>query len=61
MTTDRIPVSPKLDPAFLKRIDSFRFEHWFPTRTAAIMWLLEWALEQNPQPPAPKDRVAVGD
>ena len=49
------------EPDLFEWIEDFRFEHRFPTRTAAIMWLLEWARDQNPQPPAPKDRVAAGD
>jgi len=28
----------------------FRFEQRFETRTAAIHWLLEFALKQNPKP-----------
>lgn len=35
----------------LARIDDYRFEHRFRSRAAAIKWLLEWALAQNPQPP----------
>lgn len=39
-----------VEPAFLERIEDFRFEHRFQTRTAAVLWLLEWALDQNPKP-----------
>ena len=35
----------------LQRIDDFRFAHRFPSRAAAIKWLIEWALAQNPTPP----------
>ena len=40
-----------IDPELLKRIDDFRFENRFPTRSAAVKWLLAWALEQKPEPP----------
>lgn len=39
-----------LDPELLAKIDDFRFQNRFQSRAAAIKWLLEWALEQNPQP-----------
>ncbi len=39
-----------IPPELLKRIDDFRFAHRFPSRAAAIKWLLEWALDQNPNP-----------
>ena len=32
------------------KIDEFRFTHRFETRTEAIHWLLEFALNQNPKP-----------
>lgn len=35
-------------PDLLKRIDDFRYEQRFPTRAAAIKWLLDWALLQKP-------------
>jgi hypothetical protein len=37
-----------VEPDLLKRIDDFRYEQRFPTRAAAIKWLLDWALIQNP-------------
>jgi hypothetical protein len=36
----------------LKKLDDYRFKHRFPSRAAAIKWLLEWALKQNPKPEA---------
>jgi hypothetical protein len=39
-----------IDPELLKRLDDFRFRHRFPTRAAAIKWLLDWALKQKPAP-----------
>lgn len=40
-----------LDPELIRRIDDYRFTHRFVSRTATIVWLLEWALSQNPKPP----------
>ncbi len=57
MPTDKPLVGFHADKVLLDRIEDFRFQYRFPTRTAAIMWLLEWALEQKPQPPAVKDRA----
>ena len=34
----------------IQAIDDFRFAHRFPSRAAAIKWLLEWALSQSPKP-----------
>jgi len=41
-----------IEPELLKRLDDFRYKQRFPTRAAAIKWLLEWALNQKPSPPA---------
>jgi hypothetical protein len=37
-----------VDDGLLKRIEDFRFKNRFPTRAAAIKWLLDWALKQKP-------------
>ena len=37
-----------VDDSLLKRIEDFRFKNRFPTRAAAIKWLLDWALKQKP-------------
>lgn len=37
-----------IGPDLLKRIDDFRYKQRFPTRAAAIKWLLEFALNQKP-------------
>jgi hypothetical protein len=50
MATDKPFLSFVVDPDLLKRIDDWRFKHRFPTRAAAIKWLLEWALSQKPAP-----------
>jgi hypothetical protein len=34
----------------LRRIDTFWHKHQFKNRTAAILWLLDWALSQKPAP-----------
>lgn len=51
MPTEKPLVGLNVEQSLLDRIDDFRFEHRFPSRAAAIKWLLEWALEQHPQPP----------
>jgi len=44
-----------VEPDLLKRLDDFRYKNRFPTRAAAIKWLLDWALDQKPKPPAKAD------
>jgi hypothetical protein len=39
-----------VEEQLLKRVDDFRYKHRFPTRAAAIKWLLDWALNQKPVP-----------
>ena len=36
-----------MDPKLVERIDDFRFANRFPSRAAAIKWLLNWALDQR--------------
>jgi hypothetical protein len=50
MPTDKPLLNFLVDPKLLERIDDFRFTHRFQSRAAAIKWLLDWALSQNPQP-----------
>lgn len=38
-----------MEPELIERIDDFRFANRFPSRAAAIKWLLTWALDQSPQ------------
>jgi hypothetical protein len=40
--------------AVLKKLDDFRFKHRFESRTDAIKWLLDWALNQKPVPKGDK-------
>jgi hypothetical protein len=39
-----------IDLDLLRRIDDWSYKQRFPTREAAIKWLLEWALSQKPAP-----------
>ena len=39
-----------VDELLKARLDDFRFAHRFPSRAAAMKWLLEWALKQEPKP-----------
>ena len=50
MPSSKPVITMVVEPKFLDRIEDFRFENRFQTRTAAVLWLLEWALEQNPRP-----------
>jgi len=36
-------------PDLLKRVDDFRFENRFESRSEAIRWLLDFALKNNPR------------
>jgi len=38
-----------VEPAMLKRLDDFWHKHRFPSRAAAVKWLLVWALEKDPK------------
>lgn len=40
-----------IEPELLDRLDEFQHERRFPTRAAAIKWLLAWAMDQNPDTP----------
>ena len=37
-----------MDSKLLNRVEDFRFKNRFPTRAAAIKYLLDWALTQKP-------------
>lgn len=49
MATNKPFLSFVIDEDLLRKIDDFRFENHFPSRAAAIKWLLEYALKQNPK------------
>lgn len=49
MPSSKPVVSVLMDPEFLEEVDDFRFAHRFSTRSAAIVWLLRWALDHYPE------------
>jgi len=49
MATNKPFLSFVINEDLLRKIDDFRFENHFPSRAAAIKWLLDWALKQKPQ------------
>jgi hypothetical protein len=51
MTTNPI-VNFVVSPELLRRIDTYHHKHHFPTRAAAIKFLIGYALRQNPKPTA---------
>lgn len=42
-----------IDPARLARLDDYRFRRRFPTRTEALLHLLDFALDADPPRPDP--------
>lgn len=52
-------IKPKLnfviDKILLKKIDKYRFKHHFSSRSAAIIHLLTYAINQDPPPPERHD------
>src|ERR1022692_4812158 len=48
MTINKTLLNFIVDDGLLKRIEDFRYKNRFPTRAAAIKWLLDWALKQKP-------------
>jgi hypothetical protein len=50
MSSEKPLLNFVIEPELLKRIDDFRYKQRFPTRAAAIKWLLDWALSQKPAP-----------
>jgi len=57
MAEEKQPVHMLFEKSLLKRLDDFKFKHRFDSRTDVIRWLLEWALKQNPKPPAEKEGI----
>ena len=57
---ESVPLNIKLNKKIWDRIEKFRYRRMFPTRTATIEFLLDYALKANPareraeQEPAPK-------
>jgi metal-responsive CopG/Arc/MetJ family transcriptional regulator len=52
MESDKRYVNLYLDAATLERIDEYRFENRFPSRTEAIRHLIEKALPPGKKPPS---------
>lgn len=50
MPSDKPILNFVIDPALLERLDEWRYRNRFPTRAAAIKWLLIWALDQSLTP-----------
>ena len=50
LVTDKPLLNFVSEPELLTRVDDFRYKNRFPTRAAAIKWLLAWALDQKPAP-----------
>ena len=48
MKQDKTLINFIIDGPLLIRIEDFRFRNRFPTRAAAIKYLLDWALKQKP-------------
>lgn len=42
-------VNVLMEPDLIERLDDFRYTKRFPSRAAAIKWLLTWALDQAPE------------
>lgn len=60
MPTDKQVLNFVVEPELVSRLDEFRFKSRFPTRAAAIKWLLWQALDlnaDNPDSPIPVETV----
>lgn len=51
MGTEKPILNFVVDPSALKTIDDFRYKHRFPTRAAAVKFLLDYALAFDPEVP----------
>lgn len=49
MSSQKPFLSFVIDVELLKKLDDFQFKNRFKSRAAAIKWLLDWALKQNPE------------
>lgn len=50
MPADTKLVTTWIDVDLLARIDDFRFTKRFKSRAAAMKYLMDWALKQDPEP-----------
>jgi len=48
--TDTKMVTTLIDVDLLARIDDFRFSRRFKSRAAAMKYLMDWALQREPEP-----------
>lgn len=53
-TDDKTMVHVQMENSLVGRLDDFRFSKRFPSRSAAMKYLLNWALERSPEP-APEE------
>lgn len=51
MATNKKKLIYYIDKGLLQAIDTYRFKHCFPNRAATVIWLITYALNQNPTPP----------
>ena len=56
MPSEKPFLSFVIDEQSLRRVDDFRFTRRFPSRAAAIKWLLEAALDRGLQPEKSENR-----
>jgi hypothetical protein len=49
-------VALKVPRATMKKLEDFRFENRFDTKTAAMLYLWEWALAHGATAPPPEER-----
>jgi hypothetical protein len=57
LSTEAKLVNTLIDSDLLARIDDFRFSRRFKSRAAAMKFLIDWSLRQNPEPtPSDHDR-----
>jgi hypothetical protein len=47
---DKQMVHLRLEETLIRQLEDFRFRHRFPTRTAAVKWLLRAALQRKLAP-----------
>jgi hypothetical protein len=50
MATDKRILNFVIETDLLRRVDNFRYKHRFPTRAAAVKWMLKVALDAKLQP-----------
>jgi hypothetical protein len=58
MARDRQLLNFIIENNLLTRVDDFRFQNRFPTRAGAIKWLLDWALQQGPNPAVSRPEIS---